>query len=378
MIRLCIQQPSLPKYRVPVFRELASRPGIDPTVLYGEHPGVPNVAPEGFEGRLVKLKRRVVAGHPFIWHTAMLEACDGRADVAVLTWDIHYLSLVPALRRGRRRGVGTIVWGHGFSKTESGTRLRARRWAARQADGVLLYSRREARRLVEAGFDPSRVFVAPNSLDLAPVEQAAAAWKAEPGRLERFREAHGLCEGPVLLFVSRLGPERRVDLLLRAAATLRGEFPKLRVVLVGAGPDVPRLEALSQELGIADCVEFAGAIYEEEELAPYFLSATAFCFPNYVGLSVLHAMGYGLPVITTDDAAQQGPEIDAVEDGVNGRLYAAGSADDLAAKIREVIGDKQLRARLAEGALQTVAEKYNVGIMVDGIVEAAESALKRR
>ncbi len=377
MTQVYVQQPSLPKYRVPVFRELASRTAIELTVLYGELPEVPNVDPAGFTGRLVPLKRCAIGGHPLYWHPAMMQACDGRADVAVLSWDVHYLSLVPALRRARRRGVRTIVWGHGFSKSDTGAKTRVRRWVAKQADGVMLYSFREAKRLVEAGFDAARVFVAPNSLDLEPAREAAAVWRQDPERLSRFQVEHGFEQGPVLLFVSRLGPERRVDLLLRAAAKLRANHPDLRVALVGAGPDVPRLKELSQELGLAEHVEFAGALYDEEELAPYYLSATAFCFPNSVGLSVLHAMGYGLPVVTTDDAARQGPEIDAVEDGVNGLLYAAGDADDLARKIGAVIGDVGVRAQLSDGALRTVAEKYNVRAMVDGIEAGIRAVTKQ-
>src|SRR5262249_47057887 len=47
-IRFCLVQPAQPKYRIPVFRDLASRPGIDLRVIYAEEPGLPNAEAEGY------------------------------------------------------------------------------------------------------------------------------------------------------------------------------------------------------------------------------------------------------------------------------------------------------------------------------------------
>ena len=108
MIRVAVVQPSLAKYRIPVFRELASRPGIDLAVHYGKAEGIPNVAPEGF--RAVEAPIRAAGGAK--WQQAQVAlASRGECDVLVLGWDLHYASLVPALLRARAQRVGTVLWG---------------------------------------------------------------------------------------------------------------------------------------------------------------------------------------------------------------------------------------------------------------------------
>ena len=64
-----------------------------------------------------------------------------------------------------------------------------------------------------------------------------------------------------------------------------------------------------------DSIRWLGALYEQEVMAPWFLSAKVFVYPGYIGLSIMHAMGYGLPVITHDNMDNQSPEVAALRNG---------------------------------------------------------------
>ncbi len=123
---------------------------------------------------------------------------------------------------------------------------------------------------------------------------------------------------------------------------------------------------------------FTGAIYEETALAPWFLSSTVFCYPANMGLSILHAFGYGLPVITSDKVESQNPEIEVFENGRNGMHYRHGDVDDLADKIRHILSDPKLLASLSDGARDTVSETYNIPSMVDGMESAIRYAFQRQ
>jgi glycosyltransferase involved in cell wall biosynthesis len=371
-VRVVLQQPSLAKYRVPVFRELASRPGIELRVVHAELPQLPNVEPHGFEAELVPMWRSWIFGRPVYWSRAQWDqATLARADVVIMTWDLHYMSLIPALVRARTSGVKTILWGHGYSKNERAWRAWPRRNVGRLADALLFYNYAVADQFVRGGFDSRRVFVAINSVDQAPIRAAREHWLRHPEGLAAFRRAHALGPGPVLLFVSRLDPVNRVDLLLHAVSSLASRYPSLKAVLVGTGePEGACLRRLAVELGIAERIVFAGAIYDEAALAPWFLCADLFCYPANIGLSLLHSFGYGLPVVTSDRTESQNPEIEALQDGINGLTYRHDDRQSLARALARVLDDRALRQHLAAGALATVRERFTVPRMVDGMERA--------
>jgi glycosyltransferase involved in cell wall biosynthesis len=242
----------------------------------------------------------------------------------------------------------------------------------------MVYNEAAAARLRDEGFDGERIFVALNSLDQGPIEQARRYWLGASDALCAFRREHQLDPGPVLLYVSRLEPKNRLELLLDATARLRPKFPRLCAVVIGGGDDLRRLEEAARRLGVSDHVRFLGAIYDEEQLAPWFVSADLFVYPANIGLSLLHAFGYGLPVVTSDDVAAQNPEIEALEHGTNGFFYKSGSAEALAATIATALGDPEGLARMSAAAEATVRDRFNVQTMVDGMEAAIRYCAGRR
>ena len=287
------------------------------------------------------------------------------------------MNLVPALLRARARGIATVLWGHGYSKRELAWRKAARARAARLATALLFYSEDVRARFSAAGFPQDRLHVAPNALDQEPIGRARAAWIAEPERLTAFREGQGL-DGPLILFVSRLKPENRLDLLLEAAAMLRATHPKLTLAIVGSGePELSRLKARASALGLERRTRFLGAIYDQEALAPWFLSADAFCYPSNAGLSLLHAFGFGTPVVTTDNRGRQNPEIEVLHPGKNGLLYGHGDPAALAGVLNRLILDPELRARLSRGALEAASGR-GLREMIDGMEGAIRFAAEAK
>ena len=377
-LRVVIQQPALAQYRIPVFRELAGRPGMTVHVVYADDGHVPNVEAEDFDATFVPFRTWRGPGPELYWHPAQIDfASPEHADVLVLTWNTRFLSLLPALRRARRKGIGTVLWGHGESKHEKRLTKAIRHWVTRRADSTLFYTRSAARNFIREGGDPSRTFAAPNSIDQTPVATARAAFHSDPEGVARFRREHGLMAGRTLLFVSRFDPRNRLDLLFEAAPPLLQEFPDLRILVVGKGADEAHLREVVARLGLERVVTFLGPIYEEHRLAPVFCSSDVFVYPSNMGLSVLHAFGYGLPVITGDLRSIHGPEIEAVEQERNALMFKHLSVTGLTAAIRRILSDDGLRARLAAGAAATVANEYSIQNMVDGMEASIRAAAAR-
>lgn len=375
--RVAFVQLIVPHYRLPVFNALARAPQIDLTVLAdatqpeGSLESVPQLGSFRFEHTPWRRRKG------FVFQPGMLAAVrSGRFDTVVIPWNTRIVHLFPTLAAARRRGVRTILFGHGFSKQESAARRWLRNQALRRADGALLYSQGAIDRLVDEGFDPSSLFLALNAIDQAPIQTARDGWLADPSRLDRFRAEHGIHGRELAVFVSRLEPDKRIDLLLRAFVELRRRRPKARLALIGKGSDEATLRGLATSLGVVDGVTFTGALYDDAALAPWMLSAAAFAYPAAIGLSILHALGYGLPVVTSDDMASHNPEIEALVPGLNGVLYRDGDPVDFAAQLDRLMAGGAEWHAMSQAARVSVlgANGFSVQRMVSGIVAATIAA----
>ncbi|MEM8756852.1 MAG: glycosyltransferase family 4 protein [Planctomycetota bacterium] len=369
-IRVLMQQAAMPAFRVPYYRSLAQRPGIDLTVLYGTM-DLPNVDADGFkaEHRLVK---KLPGG--FMWDGEHLKRIQkGRWDALSMAWNTRYLSLFLGIRKAKKLGMGVVVWGHGYSKNEGAFRSWLRFKAAQMADAIVLYSESVAADYIKRGMPKEKVFVALNSLDPTPIQAAREAILADSESQRAFEEEHGLTE-PVLLYVSRLDPANRVPMLVEATKALLPDFPELKTVIIGKGPDLENVRQTAERLGIADRVLCPGPVYGEDKVGRYFVAADVFCYPANIGLSILHAMNHALPVVTCDKIDAQNPEIEALDDGVNGLLYKDGDQNDLTATLRDLLTDEDKRRRMSAAAHETATKRYSTDRMADGMEAALRFA----
>ena len=103
----------------------------------------------------------------------------------------------------------------------------------------------------------------------------------------------------IILAVSRLAPEKNLDLALRVLVLVRIKFPNTGLVVVGSGPEENHLKASVKKLKLEGAVEFVGW---QNNLASYYKTANVFIqtsfFEGY-GLSLVEAGLFGLPVVTT-------------------------------------------------------------------------------
>jgi glycosyltransferase involved in cell wall biosynthesis len=374
--RVLFVQPILPSYRVPVFRGLVKR-GFRVT-CWSDHYPRGSLKHVDAGGAFSTAHRFESTLGPFITRPSLIEAASTRDfDVLVLPWNVRYLELSASLLLARARRLPVVLWGHARSKRERSAIRALRNVLGKQATACLTYDTEARMQLISEGFSPERVFAAPNALDVEPSDRARAYWEHHPTELAGWRRERSLVDAPLALFVSRLEPGKRVDLLLKSFARVLTRAPQARLAIVGDGPEREALTQLSDELQIRQRVQFVGAVYDEQELAAWFLSASVFAYPTQIGLSILHAFSYGVPVVTSDLAEAHNPEFIALHPGANGLTYRGLEIDDFAEQMGRCLLDRELQARLSAGARRTVAAPggYNVNTMLDGMESALRFAL---
>jgi len=284
-----------------------------------------------------------------------------RPEAAIFCGDARFLSVWAQAPPLRRRGKRVFFWTHGWLSRPEGVAGRVRHAFYRRADGLLLYGDRGKAIGVADGFAPEQLHVIYNSLDY-PAQRRLRDAITETGLLDLRTSLFGEAETPVVICCARLTPNRRLDMLLEALQRLRGEGHHVHALLVGDGPERPALEQYARAHDVS--VRFYGPCYDEAALARLFMLSHACVSPGWVGLTAVHSLTYGTPVIAHDNADEQGPEFEAITDGETGSLFRQHDVADLAARIRLWTAAPHVAPTVRERCWGAVEECYNPDVQM--------------
>jgi teichuronic acid biosynthesis glycosyltransferase TuaC len=271
----------------------------------------------------------------------------------------HYAAPAGDAVRRARLGLPIVISVHGgdvyavAEQSEQGRRAVVRAFEAARL--VLANSAAIAQRCEELGAGRTRV------VHLGSDLPSAGAGTSDPRRI---------------VTVSHLVARKRHADVLRAMWLLRDAVPDLRWVVVGDGPERPQLEALADELGLSDRVDFLGALSHDEAVATA-RSAAAFVMPSVdeaFGVAYVEAMAAGVPAIGC--RGEPGPE-EIARCGGGIVLVPPCDPEALATELRTLLTDQPLRRRLSAAARATVAEQFTWERCGRDTVAAYEEALKQ-
>jgi phosphatidylinositol alpha-1,6-mannosyltransferase len=227
----------------------------------------------------------------------------------------------------------------GISRLSLSLQARLEGMHVRRADRVIATSLYSAEQIVRFyGVERRRIRVVPELIDLAVWQRALRAAPIESGR-------------PRVLCVAHLYRRKRVDILLRAFARIRGDAV-LRIA--GAGPERSRLELLARQLAIGGRVDFLGHLPFERLVAEY-RNATVFALPSAqegFGIVFLEAMASSLPIVAARAAAV--PEV--VANGSTGILVPPGDDAALAAALTKLLDDASTRRTIGSAGREHVRQ----------------------
>ena len=204
-----------------------------------------------------------------------------------------------------------------------------------------------ARRAKKYGYR-GKIEVVPNGVDLSNFRQNLSA-----ENIENIRSKLGLVkEDKVVVTISRLVYKNGVDTLVKAIKDL-----PVKVLIIGRGAWEIKLKTLAQELGVKDRVLFLGYI-GQKDLPQYLKLADVFVRTSRsegLGSAFLEAMAVDVPVIGT----KVGGIPDFLKEGETGLFSEVNNPSDLAAKIRILLADENLRQKLIKNGRELVLRDYD-------------------
>lgn len=222
-------------------------------------------------------------------------------------------------------------WSHGWYGKESGIERFIKKILYRLPNGgTFLYGNYARELMVKEGFNPNKLFTIHNSLAYDQQFEIRKQLSVKPIYSEHFANTN-----PNLMFVGRLTPVKKLDQILQAMTICRESGKKYNLTLIGGGEKTDELKALAEELGLEKNVWFYGPCYDEVLLSNLIYNADLCVSPGNVGLTAIHAMVFGCPVLTHDNFPWQMPEFEAIHDGVTGAFFKYNSVESLSEAINK-------------------------------------------
>jgi glycosyltransferase involved in cell wall biosynthesis len=261
-----------------------------------------------------------------------------------------------------------VVLAHEHTWSYQGQPLRRfldRELIARGADRLIAVSREDRRRMIEVeGIDERRTVFIPNGIVGLP-----------PPSGRDVRTQLGIePASPLLGVVGTLRPQKAHGTLLRGLTPLRAEWPGVRLLIIGSGPERSALEQLAQELGVDASVRFLG----DRADIPDLLAAldVAVCCSDFEGspLSVMEYMDAGLPIVATT----VGGVPDLIDNEVHGLLVPPGDPDALAAAIAAQLRDRERARAMGTRARERRRTEFDIEVQVRRIEALYTELLEQR
>lgn len=213
----------------------------------------------------------------------------------------------------------------------------------------------------DLGLPDSLLEVVPNGVEPAP-----------PVSRKEARNLIGNPSPPVIGCVGSLTPHKGQEVLLQAFASLPDGMRGGTLVLIGEGPERPRLQALAADLGIGDRLRMPGERSDARRLLPGFdLLVAPSIGREGLGVAVLEGMDAGLPVV----ASRVGGLPEVVQDEGTGLLVPERDPAALAAAIERVLSSADRGAALGAEGRRRVETEYRAARMVRRIESIYEVAL---
>lgn len=398
-------------YRWPIFRALAATFPIDfcfgpdnaythsiKTFDYNKLPGFKRL----LKNRLLPMK--------FYWQSGAVRQLFAPYKQYLMLGEAYCLSSWIVVMGARLTGRRAVCWTHGWYGRENAIKRRVSRVFYSMFNDILTYNNYSRELLIHGGIPAKKIHVLGNSLD-------SAAMRAMRGNLHStdIYAAHFHNTLPTLIYCGRIQKSKHLELMIEAARKLKNSNKSLtsgnkgltggdkvltgggngltgddkaltgggngladgsddaktkaggvNMVFVGKdseGVDVPKM---AREAGLEANVWMYGPCYDNGKLAELFFNAAACVSPGNVGLTAVHALSFGCPVITHGDFPWQGPEFECIKPGLTGDFFRRGDADDLARVIRNWIGHSpEQRRQTADAAFREIDAHWSVEHEID-------------
>jgi glycosyltransferase involved in cell wall biosynthesis len=264
-----------------------------------------------------------------------------------------YFADIIGIPVSRILGIPTMATCHGFINNDAKLRFynKLDLFALRFSNRILCVSGELKDLLIRSGVSSLRVRELRNAIE---VERDQVYFQA---MRQKTRHFFGVREDEILLgFCGRLSKEKGIQHLVEAGSTLLMMGLPIKILLIGDGPERPKIESLITASDLRNRCILNGFSEKVLDLLP---AIDVFVLPSLtegMPMALLEAMGQGIPVVAS--AVGEIPAV--VRQNENGILVKPGRSEEIVSAVRRIIENRKLRERLSNKAFETISNQFGL------------------
>ena len=357
--KLCIITNIGAHYRYPIFSLIDREIGCDfflgdkvkqklKTFEYGKL--------AGYKGTL---RNRFVG--PFYWQANSVNLVFKDYEYFILDGEPFCLSSWIILILCRLLGKKTISWSHGWYGREGFIKGFIKKIFFKLFSELMLYNEYAIRLMTEQGFNPAHMYCIANSMDSDKEKGLRASLK--PSRIyQRYFQNNY----PTIIYCGRIQKWKKLDMIIESMEILAKEGNPINAIFIGQDIENVDLKSYAASKGLEKHIWLYGPCYDDRIIGELFFNASVCVSPGNVGLTAIHALSFGCPVITHNQFPYQNPEFEAIKPGITGDFFKKDNLLSMTEYIKKWTSQTQEeREQTRTAAFNEIDSKWNIHYQIE-------------
>ena len=317
-------------YRISIFKKINNDLNAD--FYFGD---IPNSSIKKIDYKdLSNFKKefKTIKIKSFFWYKGSHKVVFQSYQNIILTGDPQILSnwLILILAQILRKK--TYLWTHGLYGKETKLKRILKKIYFGLADRIFLYGDYAKNLMINDNFDKNKLIPLYNSLNYA--EQLTVRNNLSKTTIYT---GHFGNNNPVLIYIGRIQKVKRLDLILHAMEILNKQDIVLNLVIVGGCSKEVNISNDIKKHNLEKQVWLYGSNYDEKRNGELIYNSDICISPGNVGLTAIHSLMYGTPVITHNNFSKQMPEFETIVENYTGGFFEENNVDDLSLTIKKIL-----------------------------------------
>lgn len=356
-----------PHYREPIYQAIANQFHCNFYLGDRVSTNIKKFNYENLPGYKKTLKRLNIFKE-FYWQRGAVGTLFKPYKTYIITGEPFCLSTWVLLLLSKFMHKKCIAWTHGWYGRETGIKKFIKKTFFKLFSHILTYNEYTIPLLEKEGLKRENITCIANSLN----SHKQLEIRKQLQKTDIFTK-HFNNDNPVILYCGRIQKVKKLEMIIDSAkALIESEIP-VNVVFVGKDDENVNLDNYSKELGIEDNIWMYGPSYDEKEIGEIFYNSAVCVSPGNVGLTAIHSLTFGCPVVTHDNFTMQMPEFEAIKEGITGSFFKENDNNDLTSKIKFWINrNAEEREQTRAEAFKEIDRKWNIDSQIETLKSVFE------